>query len=445
MSWLNKLSVLFLFLTLGASSGWANPTGAGIYIDITRVSERPFPMAILPPVQDGGAIAQARMGEKFAEIVKKDLELMGYFRFVDRKAFLGDPTKRIRNTTDVDFPSWALLDAYALAAGWYQTTETEITLEVRLFDILAGKQILAKRYRARHDQLSWIAHRFSNAVFEILTGEPGIFETQIAFVCRRGRLVKELCIIDFNGSNFRQLTDDRSIVLSPTWSEDGKSIYYTALNNKKKEWQLYRYDLASASSRPITRFRGATIGLAFDPVSHLLATTLTKDGNSEIYLLNLDGTARKRLTRNRDIDVSPSFSPDGEEMVFVTDRIGSTQIFKMSRSGVNPARLTFKGLNNTSPVWSPRGDQIAFAGMDTDGHFDIFSMNSDGSGMTRLTYDTRNNEEPTWSPGGLLVGFASNRRGRYQLFSMRPDGSKQTQLTAGGFDHLMPAWGPRSR
>lgn len=438
-----------MFISLGLLFK-AIPAWGKIYIDVTQVSGSSFPIALVPPAQDGGNKDPENLNRRFVQYVQEDLELMGLFRFINESAFLEDPKKKAYQASDIDFASWALLDALALAKGWYRVQGKTITVEMRLFDVLAKTQLTAKRYEAGIDQIDWMAHRFANEIIRILTGENGVFNTKVAFIGRPERRgEKELFIMDFNGNNIKQLTWKKSMVLSPVWSHDGKTIFYTA-SEKKTNPQLYRYDLKQRTARRIKKLPGMTIGLAIHPITSLLATTLTKDGNAEIYLLTSNGSIRQRLTRNFDIDVSARFSPDGEKIVFVSNRKGSPQIYKMDINGQNVQRLTFKGKNNTEPSWSPKGDKILFVGRDTDGHSDIFSMDPDGSNMVRLTYDARNNMEPSWSPGGHLIAFSSNRRsrlnprGKYQIWIMRPDGSRPKQLTQDSWDHHMPAWGPRS-
>lgn len=420
-----------------------SPSFARIYIDINQVSSESFPIAVVPPVRDRGDEDPARLNDEFARTVRNDLELMGIFRKIDEKAFIESPAKKAFTAPEIDFASWALLDALALVKGWYRVEGKKLTVEAHLFDVLAKSELLAKRYETSVGQAAAAGHKFANEIMKVLTGEPGLFDTKIAFICQP-RGPKELCMMDFDGSNVTQLTKHNSIVLSPAWNPDGKSIFFTSFAGGKVP-QLYRYHLENASITKVSSLPGMTIGLSLDPTDNLLATTLTKDGNPEIYLLNFSGTVHRRLTTNNDIDVSASFSPDGKSLVFVSNRDGSAQIYKTDRDGSHTARLTFKGSNNTAPAWSPRGDKIIFGGVDTDGEFDVFSMNVDGSGMVRLTYDARDNQEPRWAPGGQLITFASNRTGTYQIWSMRPDGTKQMQLTRDPWNHTMSVWGPRPK
>lgn len=425
----------------------ANTAFATIHIDINESGNKQFPIALSPLFVKVNDSMMRKAQDDFITTLRKDLELMSVFQIISERSILEDPTKRATLAASaIDFNSWKMIDALAFTKGVLDGNPNKMTLDVYLYDTLAKKEVVAKRYSGSIDQIQKMAHSFGNTIVESLLGEKGVFDTRIAFVCKPDKF-KELCLMDFNGDNYEKVTNHRTIVLSPTWNPTNRSLYYTAFDAKTDKPQLYTYDVANRASKKISEFPGMTIGLSFEPTQKLLVTSLTRDGNAEIYLLNNYGDIVKRITENKNIiDVSASFSPDGKEIVFVSDRDGTSQIYRMNRDGSQVRRLSFKGRNNTSPKWSPKGDKIIFAGMDTDGEFDIFSMNTDGSGMVRLTYDSRNNEDPTWSPDGNLIAFVSNRKekqnpsGKEQIFIMRPDGSRQTQITFENYNHTMPSW-----
>ena len=413
---------------------------AEIYIHVNQVSSDSFPIAIAPLSLDSVGKDSQNLGETFSETVRKDLDLIGVFKFIAPASFLDK--SRDLDAAKIDFSKWAVLDALALAKGGYRLSKGTVTIEAKLFDVLRKSELLSRKYAIAPDKVVETAHQFANDIVKALTGEESIFGTQIAYVCRpRGK--KELCVMNFDGSSPRPLTSIGSYVLSPTWDARSQSIYFISPTAQKNPG-LFRMDLSRRSVQRIGQFPGMVNGVSLDPTNSYLATTLTKDGNSEIYALNLDGSIRKRLTINADIDVSAKFSPDGKEIVFVSDRNGSPQIWKMNADGSGARQLTFKGKNNNTPAWSPNGEKIVFSGMDTDGHCDIFLMNADGSGLVRLTYDTRDNINPSWSPGGLLIAFSSNRSGRYQIYTMRQDGSKQRKISTTSYDVEMPSWSTRT-
>ena len=70
--------------------------------------------------------------------------------------------------------------------------------------------------RSRSDPKT-IAHTFANNIVEALTGLPGIFLTKIAISCdRTGK--KEIYVMNFDGTEVKQVTRHRSIAFAPAWS-----------------------------------------------------------------------------------------------------------------------------------------------------------------------------------------------------------------------------------
>ena len=61
---------------------------------------------------------------------------------------------------------------------------------------------------------------------------------------------KEIYVSDYNGKNLKQVTNNRSINLSPRWSPDGKRILYTSY---KKGWPcLFELDLVTLRSYAVS-------------------------------------------------------------------------------------------------------------------------------------------------------------------------------------------------
>src|SRR5437667_4731643 len=147
----------------------------------------------------------------------------------------------------------------------------------------------------------------------------------------------------------------------------------------------------------------------------MVAMTLSKEGNPEIYLLTVATGAFRRLTMHAAIDTEPTWSPTGRELAFISDRSGSAQIYVMDAEGTNLRRLTHSGFN-TQPRWSPKGDAIAFTSR--QGNHDIWAVNTDGSTLRRLTAGPGSNERASWAPNGRHLVLQSNRLGRFQVLTM---------------------------
>ncbi|MCI5071477.1 hypothetical protein MRY82_00855 [bacterium] len=438
-----KKYVVYVLLTILCLAGYAH---GQVIIDITRASKASYPIAIDTPFTSSRRYQSLTVQDTFNNTLKSDLMTLSVFRFIPKKAFLEKDSEKKFDSQSIDFANWAVLDALALVKTQYsKRRDGKFVLHAKLFDVLSKSLLLEKKYAGSIATIDSMAHKFADAVVETLTGESGFFNSKLAFICK-AKVHKELCTMDIDGKNVQQITRDNSIVLSPSWDKKRNKLYYTAFKNNKTP-RVYAYDLNTKRHTPmVAPKKGMMIGLDIDPWGQFLATTLTKDGNPELYLLSLNGRIAHRLTTHWANDVSPSFSPDGKKIAFISNRNGSVQIFVMPRNGGTAKQLTFKGKDNTSPAWSPDSKYIAFAGMDTDGEYDIFVFDvENGTLPIRRTYDARDNIDPTWSPGGHLIAFASNRSGTYQIWTMRPDGSNLKQISKkSSWHHSMPKWSPNN-
>jgi TolB protein len=337
-----------------------------------------------------------------------------------------------------NYLSWASAGFELLVRGEYSIKGDNLTVELRLFDVLSRKMMTAKRYLGKTKDLRYFAHSFADEVMLVVTGEKGCFTTHIAYVSKQSGN-KEIVIMGWDGHDQVQLTRNGSINLNPDFSPDGREILFTSY--KRRNPDLYKRALSSTVEVPVSNRKGLNITGSWSPDGSRIALALSKDGNSEIYTLARDGSSPARLTVNHAIEVSPVWSPDGSRIAFVSDRLGKPQIFIMDADGGNVRRLTTAGSYNVNPRWSPKGDKIAYARMN-GGFFQIYTINSDGTGDTQLT-SAGSSENPAWSPDGRFITFSSKRGGAEAIYVMRSDGSGQTRVSQGKGNATQPAWSGR--
>ena len=395
---------------------------ARLYIDITAPILRSIPIELSPLATTPASFENRELAKRVIKILKNDLEFYGYFK---------------PYYSPVD-PSDVVLEYQV--AGRLVRSGDKISVELRLHDARTGRMLTGRRYRGTRDPytLRKMAHRFSELIVEVITGEGGVSLSKIVFVgaSANGRSVY---LADFDGYGLEKLVSGPSIKLSPRISPDAQRLAYTSYKTGRPA--LYIRNLKDKSTRVLTRYSGINMSPTWHPDGGRLAVTLSKDGNPDLYLIDLNGKVIRRLTRGRGINCSPSWSPDGRKLVFVSDRYGSPQIFVMDVRAGATQRLTYSGRYNTDPQWSPRGDRIVYVGR-SEGLFQIFIISAEGGDPTQLTY-SGNNENPSWSPDGRQILFTSDRLGGKSIFVMDANGRRQRRLvTLKGQNALMPFWGP---
>ena len=409
------------------------------YIRIQGGSSASFPLAL--PAIKLGERAGPEDAELILSVIRRDLELSGYFDLIDNKAFIEPADAGIR-PGEFDWAHWRVSNAAGLVKIGLTTTGDRYDLELHVYDVDGGVQTLGRVLSGSTSDQRLLGHHTSNAIIEAFTGLPGVFDTQIATVANFGQ-GKEVYIFDYDGAGKRPVSRNGSINLSPAWSPDGTRVSYTSYRDNNPD--LWVTDLTTGRHTKISDRPGINAGAEWSPDGTEIALTLSKDQDSEIYALDPSGSILRRLTRSWHIDVSPTYAPDGSRIAFVSARFGTPQIFLMDRDGESAARLTQMGGHNVSPAFSPDGTRIAFAGRD-EGRFDIFVINTDGSGLKRLTQSEGDDEDPSWSPDGNHILFSSSRDGGgKQLYIMTSDGRSQTRLTDGTGSFSNPQWGPAKR
>ncbi len=422
------LFVAFAALALATTAG-AQVTGRIVGPGATRLEIAVSPLAVGSGDKD--------VGDKFAEIVARNLALSGFFKVLDAKAYIEGPTPI--EAGQINFANWTVLGAKALIKGSASASGDGVTIEARLYDVAQHTQVGGERYSGTPDRVPQMARRFADKVMEMLTGERGPFDSRIAFASRRGGRSKEIFVMSVDGFDVSQVTSNRTINLAPSWSPDTSSILFTSFMDGNPS--LYRADIGGRSAQKISQSRGLNLGGRWSPDGRTIALSIEKGGNSDIYLLDADGKIIKPLTTSPEIDVSPSWSPDGQQIAFVSARTGLPQIYVMGADGSNPHRVTFQGSYNTSPSWSPKGDLLAY--VSREGGFNVFTLNLKNNQVRQITAGQGNNEDPSFSPDGRYLVFSSTRGGKPALFLADTTGEHQVQLTKSGGDDTSPSWSGR--
>lgn len=416
---------------------------AQLVIDVDPSMTRKYPIAVAQTklFEDGkGDKEFETKALNTQKILMNDLAIAGIFEVLNPKSFLENSKTAGISQAQIDFTQWLQVGAdYLVKAGIWNLGEGKIKIDARLFDVTTGTEKVQKTYEGKLANIREAMHNFADQIMFFFTKQQSIFSTKIVAVKKYAK-TKQIYIVDFDGENGYAVTKNNSINLLPTWSPDGKSIYFTSYMNNNPD--LYRLDLGSKKAIKISSYRGLNVGASISPDATKIALTLSKDGNSELYVMDINGSNLKRITHSHAIDSSPAWAPDNRTLAFVSDRSGYPQIYKVDVNGGTPVRLTFQGNYNQSPAWSPKGDKIVFCGRDERLVFDLFLVDPETREITRLTQDEGNNEDPAWAPDGKHIVFASTRTGSSQLFIMSNDGSNQKQITSGKGTFSTPDWSP---
>ena len=402
---MKKLKIFIFLLVLFC---YSNKSFALIEVDITRGNLKPLPIAVSPLFQDNNTKKKFKktlnildIGSEISKVIENNLKTSGLFDPLSNEAFLQKPDIAHLKPR---FEDWALIKSQALITGKVLIEEGKLKVEFRLWDVLAGREMLALAFTTVPSNWRRVGHIISDKVYERLTGEKGYFDTRIIYVSEEGpkiKRIKKLAIMDQDGFNTKYLTLGNELVLTPRFNPTNQMVTY--LSYFKNLLRVYLLDIETGIQEVVGDFPGMTFAPRFSPDGKKIIMSFAKDGNSDIFTMDIENRIVERITNHPSIDTSPSFSPDGKYITFNSDRSGYQQIYIMKNDGSNVKRISFgKGLYGT-PAWSPRGDLIAFTKLHK-GKFYIGVMRTDGKGERLLT-ENYYQEAPSWSPNGRVLIF----------------------------------------
>jgi TolB protein len=396
------------FLILGLFFIFPTKSFSLIEVDITRGNLNPLPVAVSSLFSSEQTYSDLKkelkindLGLEISKVIENNLRQSGLFNPLSKDAFLQKPDIAHLKPR---FEDWALIKAQALITGKVIFEDDKLRVEFRLWDVLAGKEMLALAFTTVPKNWRRVGHIITDKVYERLTGEKGYFDTRIIYVSEVGpktQRIKKLAIMDQDGFNNKYLTLGNELVLTPRFSPTSQMVTY--LSYFRNLPRVYLLDIETGIQEVVGDFPGMTFAPRFSPDGNKIIMSFAKDGNSDIYTMDIESRIQQRITNHPSIDTSPSYSPDGNNIAFNSDRSGYQQIYVMTSDGSKVKRISFgNGLYGT-PVWSPRGDLIAFTKLHK-GKFYIGVMRPDGKGERLLT-ENYYQEAPSWSPNGRVLIF----------------------------------------
>ena len=423
----------FFAFTLLFLSVWSLRLYAAVDLELTQGIESALPIAIVPFRGQEGSLPQMNI----ADVVGADLQNSGRFRLTPF-----DERQHPSELREVDFDYWKESGANDLVIGSVEPAGgNAMQVAFQLIDPTDPTHVLInEQYRVESSQLRGLAHHISDLIYQKLTGERGVFSTQIAYIVNDKMAAQpyRLEVADADGFNPHVLLSSGEPIMSPAWSPDGKSIAYVSFENKRA--QIYISNVQTGERRLITRYPGINGAPAWSPEGRTLAVVLSKGGAPKIYLVDLNSGNLTQVTDGLSIDTEPAFAPDGRSLVFTSDRGGTPQIYRLNLATRQIRRVTFDGNYNASASFTPNKEEIALLHR-TNGRF-LIGLQDLSSGVIALLTYSGDDESPSVAPNGKMVLYATRSLGRGMLAIVSTDGKVRLRLPAASGDVQEPAWSP---
>lgn len=137
----------------------------------------------------------------------------------------------------------------------------------------------------------------------------------------------EIYVIDIDGTNQRQLTDNDIDDGHPTWSPNGKQIAFTAM--VEGNYQIFSVPAAGGPVKQVTFEAAGHYHPTFSPDGKQIVYVSSAHNHYTLWMINTDGTNKTQLTNHVGAHFEPSLSGDGKRLVFSSDRSDHMRIYLM--------------------------------------------------------------------------------------------------------------------
>jgi Tol biopolymer transport system component len=240
----------------------------------------------------------------------------------------------------------------------------------------------------------------------------------------------------------------------PTWSPDDKLMAYTV--SRDGQLDVWIYDAATQSAVPLTRDPDDAGCPAWSSNGEWLAFCRSVH-TSHLFAGDPRQGKPRPLTQGPARDYAPTVSPDGKWIAFLrkpasgsgTKDLGPN-LCVMPISGGEAKELDLKGLTVPSKgmsimTWSHDSRQLAFNASEGSSKLDIYRIARDGTGLARVTVDPGDDVEPHWSPDGRHIAYTQAGGGQLRVAVVPANGglsrpvSKENETSEDG------VWAPDSK
>ena len=256
----------------------------------------------------------------------------------------------------------------------------------------------------------------------------------------------QIVIVDPASRTLARLTNGNSADMDPTWSPDGRYVYFAS--DRGGGLNLWRVPVRAATAtgppEQLTTGAGDDVEPAVAPSGGRIAFTV-RGVNSDVWRLPVSpetgrptGEPSAVIATTRE-ESRGAWSPDGRRIAFNTDRLGEMNLWVRDLADGTDRQVTTGPGGDYQPNWSPDQQALAFFSARA-GNADIWTVRLSDGRLTRLTTDPGMDINPFYSPDGKQIAFLSDRSGRGEVWVMNADGSNQRRLTSTGASGHFVRW-----
>lgn len=303
-------------------------------------------------------------------------------------------------------------------------------------------------------------HKLADSIYKSLFDQEGVAGTRILYSYQvrnadpnGSEWVAEIWECDWDGSNARQVTKEKSTCVTPVFvpgRQSGDKFLYVSY--KQGQPKIFIASLKDGSGKRFVDIRGSQLLPAVSKKRDKVAFISDAGGRTDLFLQALNpetGEAGKPVqlfSYPRSTQASPTFSPDGSKLAFVSDKDGSPRIYVISThpkaNRENPTMISKQNSESSCPSWSPDGAKLAYSAK-TSGIRQIWIYDFGAREERQLTFGPGNKENPCWAPNSSHLVFNSTDGPVSDLYVVNLNQPEVRKITHGAGKKHYPSWGAR--
>lgn len=280
----------------------------------------------------------------------------------------------------------------------------------------------------------------SRVILFLLLWAPTLFaQQQIAYLSNQSGNF-DLFLIDENGKNAQQLTQNPGWDWYPKWSPQLEAILY----NSNDTANQFRIQAIQLNGKPLDIDTKGLEEFILAPDGSKALYTLRDLDNQYIGMMDLTSGKNKLIISHPSYNGRPSWSPNGQQFSFITDRDGNQELYLYQLSKQKSIRLSNTPKREKYTSWAPDGESIFYTYHYSDErdkeHNDIFRINIRTQKVQQITNDLVFYQEICVSPDGKKIAFHAKRAGKHHIYTISSAGGDERQITTADAYHGEPEW-----
>lgn len=248
--------------------------------------------------------------------------------------------------------------------------------------------------------------------------------------------------VDLASGQTTQLTQDGDNI-DPAWSPDGKQIAYAS--DQGKQFELWLMNADGSNKQQLTQNDFNDWSPSWSPDGTKLVYVSSEVPYSHIYILDIASGKSTRLLDTPGNEGAPKWSPDGSKIIYMNDNEGHFNLFTVKPDGSGIVQVTDFGQDDR-PNWSPDGKMITFRRQTVFSSMfsgaEVFVADANGKNALQLTNNTAADDWPAFSPDGKWIVYSTTWASDSYIQILPISGGTPATLIPGSIVGRSPDWKP---